>query len=197
MPHRPSNRRRPRQPAVSWSPKATTASPATPTPRRCSSPSTNTSIILQMPGHKLHMVGGTVGGGFGGKVDVIVEPIANPCGQADRQAGVVHLQPRRGNADLLATCSRDHHPQGWRHERRTARGPAGHRLHRCRRLFTAFALRRAEGGGALPRPLYGSQCVDRHLLRLHQPDAVERHARLRRDHRPILRSRCRWTSWRG
>ncbi|MEQ1955665.1 xanthine dehydrogenase family protein molybdopterin-binding subunit [Mesorhizobium sp. CN2-181] len=36
----------------------------------------NTSIILQMPGHKLHMVGGTVGGGFGGKVDVIVEPIA-------------------------------------------------------------------------------------------------------------------------
>jgi CO/xanthine dehydrogenase Mo-binding subunit len=36
----------------------------------------NTSIILQMPGNKLHMVGGTVGGGFGGKVDVIVEPIA-------------------------------------------------------------------------------------------------------------------------
>ncbi len=36
----------------------------------------NTSIILQMPGHKLHLVGGTVGGGFGGKVDVTVEPIA-------------------------------------------------------------------------------------------------------------------------
>lgn len=36
----------------------------------------NTSIILQMPGHKLHLVGGTAGGGFGGKVDVIVEPIA-------------------------------------------------------------------------------------------------------------------------
>ncbi|MDX3924217.1 MAG: xanthine dehydrogenase family protein molybdopterin-binding subunit [Shinella sp.] len=36
----------------------------------------NTSIILQMEGQKLHMVGGTVGGGFGGKVDVIVEPIA-------------------------------------------------------------------------------------------------------------------------
>ena len=29
-----------------------------------------------MPAHKLHFVGGTVGGGFGGKVDVIVEPIA-------------------------------------------------------------------------------------------------------------------------
>jgi CO/xanthine dehydrogenase Mo-binding subunit len=36
----------------------------------------NASIILQMPGHRLHFVGGTVGGGFGGKVDVIVEPIA-------------------------------------------------------------------------------------------------------------------------
>jgi CO/xanthine dehydrogenase Mo-binding subunit len=36
----------------------------------------NTSIILQIPGNKLHFVGGTVGGGFGGKVDVIVEPLA-------------------------------------------------------------------------------------------------------------------------
>ncbi len=36
----------------------------------------NSMIILQMPAHKLHFVGGTVGGGFGGKVDVIVEPIA-------------------------------------------------------------------------------------------------------------------------
>jgi CO/xanthine dehydrogenase Mo-binding subunit len=36
----------------------------------------NASIILQMQGHKLHFIGGTVGGGFGGKVDVIVEPIA-------------------------------------------------------------------------------------------------------------------------
>ena len=36
----------------------------------------NTAIILQVPGSRLHFVGGTVGGGFGGKVDVIVEPIA-------------------------------------------------------------------------------------------------------------------------
>jgi CO/xanthine dehydrogenase Mo-binding subunit len=36
----------------------------------------NTSIITQTPGNRLHFVGGTVGGGFGGKVDVIVEPIA-------------------------------------------------------------------------------------------------------------------------
>jgi CO/xanthine dehydrogenase Mo-binding subunit len=36
----------------------------------------NTAIILGVPGNRLHFVGGTVGGGFGGKVDVIVEPLA-------------------------------------------------------------------------------------------------------------------------
>jgi CO/xanthine dehydrogenase Mo-binding subunit len=36
----------------------------------------NTALILKSPFHKLRLVGGTVGGGFGGKVDVIVEPIA-------------------------------------------------------------------------------------------------------------------------
>lgn len=35
----------------------------------------NTAIILQVPSNRLRMVGGTVGGGFGGKVDVITEPI--------------------------------------------------------------------------------------------------------------------------
>jgi CO/xanthine dehydrogenase Mo-binding subunit len=36
----------------------------------------NTAIILQIEPSRLHFVGGTVGGGFGGKVDVITEPIA-------------------------------------------------------------------------------------------------------------------------
>ncbi len=36
----------------------------------------NTALILATPFQKLRLVGGTVGGGFGGKVDVIVEPIA-------------------------------------------------------------------------------------------------------------------------
>ncbi len=36
----------------------------------------NSALILQIPFNRLHFVGGTVGGGFGGKVDVIVEPIA-------------------------------------------------------------------------------------------------------------------------
>ena len=36
----------------------------------------NTALILDVPFGKLQVIGGTVGGGFGGKVDVMVEPIA-------------------------------------------------------------------------------------------------------------------------
>lgn len=36
----------------------------------------NTALILETAFNKLRLIGGTVGGGFGGKVDVIVEPIA-------------------------------------------------------------------------------------------------------------------------
>jgi CO/xanthine dehydrogenase Mo-binding subunit len=36
----------------------------------------NAAITLGVPFEKLHFIGGTVGGGFGGKVDVITEPIA-------------------------------------------------------------------------------------------------------------------------
>jgi CO/xanthine dehydrogenase Mo-binding subunit len=36
----------------------------------------NTAIILEIPPHMLRFIGGTVGGGFGGKVDVMVEPLA-------------------------------------------------------------------------------------------------------------------------
>ena len=32
--------------------------------------------ILDVPSNKLHFVGGTVGGGFGGKVDTVTEPLA-------------------------------------------------------------------------------------------------------------------------
>jgi CO/xanthine dehydrogenase Mo-binding subunit len=37
---------------------------------------TNCAIILEVAPHKLHFIGGTVGGGFGGKTDTICEPIA-------------------------------------------------------------------------------------------------------------------------
>jgi CO/xanthine dehydrogenase Mo-binding subunit len=36
----------------------------------------NTAIILGVPSNRIRMIGGTVGGGFGGKVDVIMEPLS-------------------------------------------------------------------------------------------------------------------------
>jgi len=41
----------------------------------------NAAIILDVPSNKLHFIGGTVGGGFGGKNDTVVEPICTspPC----------------------------------------------------------------------------------------------------------------------
>jgi CO/xanthine dehydrogenase Mo-binding subunit len=36
----------------------------------------NTALILDVPPHRLQVIGGTVGGGFGGKVDVVTEPVA-------------------------------------------------------------------------------------------------------------------------
>jgi CO/xanthine dehydrogenase Mo-binding subunit len=36
----------------------------------------NAGLILNVPFQKLRLIGGTVGGGFGGKVDVITEPVA-------------------------------------------------------------------------------------------------------------------------
>ena len=54
----------------------TAGSPSTPTRRRSTSRSTTRRSSCRSPGNRLHFMGGTVGGGFGGKVDVIIEPIA-------------------------------------------------------------------------------------------------------------------------
>jgi CO/xanthine dehydrogenase Mo-binding subunit len=45
----------------------------------------NTALVLDVPFNQLQVVGGTVGGGFGGKVDVIVEPIACIAAMATRR----------------------------------------------------------------------------------------------------------------
>ncbi len=103
---RRSSMRRPRPPAASSCPRATTASPATPTRRRCSSRSTTPRSSCRCPVSKLHFVGGTVGGGFGGKVDVIVEPIAILAAMLTGRPVTLRLQPRGGDAGLLAARGR-------------------------------------------------------------------------------------------
>src|ERR687892_15804 len=54
----------------------------------------NAALILDVPFGKLRVVGGTVGGGFGGKVDVMVEPIACIAAMATNQP-VKYVYDRR------------------------------------------------------------------------------------------------------
>ena len=46
-----------------------------------------------MPSNQLHFIGGTVGGGFGGKVDTLTEPLVILARAADRRAGALPVQP--------------------------------------------------------------------------------------------------------
>ena len=56
---------------------------------------------LQWPLNKLKFVGGTVGGGFGGKVDTATETICALLAIQAQPAGQVALHPRGGVPDLL------------------------------------------------------------------------------------------------
>ena len=120
----PSSTRPPRRPAASRCRRRTAGSPSTPTRRPLYFSLDNTSIILQVPGNQLHFVGGTVGGGFGGKVDVIVEPLATLAAMKTEPAGAVRLQPLGGDAGLVDAQRVAHLHQGRRHGRRPASSPA-------------------------------------------------------------------------
>ena len=149
----------------------------------------NTSIILQVPGNRLHFVGGTVGGGFGGKVDVIVEPHRDAGGDEDRPPGALRLQPLGGDAGLAPRAA------PWRiyikdgvMARRADHRPQGHELRGLRRLQPPDALRAHQARGERRRAVRHPERLDRRLLRLHEPAADERDARLRR-HDGVVRAR--------
>ena len=74
--------------------------------------------ILDVPSNKLHFVGGTVGGGFGGKVDTVDRAAVNSRRDADRKAGALRHRPRGGDAILRAARRRAHLHQGRRVARR-------------------------------------------------------------------------------
>ena len=86
----------------------------------------NTALILDVPFGKLQVVGGTVGGGFGGKVDVIVEPIACIAAMATNRPVKFVYDRDGGDAGLLAARGRADLHQGRRDERRADRRPPGH-----------------------------------------------------------------------
>ena len=87
-----------------------------------------------------------------------------------------------------AARRRAHLSQGRRHARRPHRRAQGARLFRQRRLYAAVELRRRQMRRASAGALHDPERLRRHLLRLHQPDAGDRDARLRR-HRGGFRHR--------
>ena len=177
--------------------RRTAASPATPTRRRCSSRSTTPRSSCNAPFHKLRLVGGTVGGGFGGKVDVIVEPIAILAAMLTGRPVKYRLQPRGGDAGFLAARGRAHLHQGRRDEGRAHRRPQGHRSTSMPAPIRATPLRHHEGARrTMPGP---------YTIPNVQVDATASTPTARRPRRcaasaspsPTSRWRCRWTSWRG
>ena len=141
----------------------------------------NTSIILQVPANRLHFVGGTVGGGFGGKVDVIVEPIATLAAMKTGRP-VRYVYSRSEEMQVSSTRS------AWRIYIKDGVMADGHIIARKVTSYadsgaysrqTPYAVTKHAANAA--GPVRDPQRVDRRLLRLHEPPADQRHARLRRD----------------
>ena len=139
---RRSSMRRPRPTARSPRPRPTAASSCYTCTQALFFSLDTAAKILDVPSNQLHFIGGTVGGGFGGKVDSLTEPLAYPRRDADRAAGALRARPRGGDAVRLAARRRAHLRQGRRDAATAASSRARSELFRQRRLHAAFQLRR-------------------------------------------------------
>jgi hypothetical protein len=110
----------------------------------------------------------------------------HPRLHAHRQARALPLRPARGDAVRPAARRRNLASDRRRDERRAHRCPQVHRLFRCRRLHPPVELRRGQERRPPARALHHPQRLGRRLLRLHQPHAGHRHARLRHHRRRLL-----------
>ncbi len=124
-------------------PTPTAATSSTPRRRRCSSRSTPAPRSCDVPSNTLHFIGGTVGGGFGGKVDTLTEPLAI-LGAMLTGRPVRYVFGREEEMQIRpAARRRAHLHQGRRDAGRPHRRAQGPRLFRQRRLFAPLQLRRA------------------------------------------------------
>ena len=141
----------------------------------------NTAIILQVPGNRLRFVGGTVGGGFGGKVDVIVEPLATLAAMKTGRP-VRYFYNRSEEMQVSSTRSPwvIHINDGVMADGRlVARKVTSYAD--CGRLQPPDALRADQARRQRSRAVRHPQRLDRRLLRVHQPHADIGDARLRGD----------------
>ena len=97
--------------------------------------------INAMPSNQLHFIGGTVGGGFGGKVDTLTEPLAILGARLTGSPVRYRSESPRGDAVRLAARRRTHLHQRRHHARRPHHRPYGAGLFRQRRLHAALKLR--------------------------------------------------------
>ncbi len=142
----------------------------------------NTSIILNVPGNRLRFIGGMVGGGFGGKVDVIVEPLATLAAmKTNRPVRYVYSRSEEMQVSSTRSAWTIRIKDGVTAGRPDPRAP-GHELRGLRGVQPADAIRADQARGERCRSVRHSQRVHRCLLRIHQPDPHQRDARLRGDH---------------
>ena len=136
--------------------------------------------ILDVPSNTLHFIGGTVGGGFGGKVDTVTEPLSI-LGAMLTGRPVRYVIDREEEMHLLrAARRRAHLHQGRGRARRSHPRAQVPLLLRQRRLYAPLELRRRQMRRASAGAVHDPECLRRRLLRLHQPRAGDGDARLRR-----------------
>ena len=106
------------------------------------------ALILGVPFNKLRLVGGTVGGGFGGKVDVIVEPIAALGAMlTNRPVKYAYSRAEEMQVSSPRASERIYIKDGVMKDGEISR-PQDHALCRRRRLLPPLDLRHHQGGRA-------------------------------------------------
>ena len=143
---------------------------------------------LQVPLNKLKVVGGTVGGGFGGKVDTATETMYVAPRAEVRAAGEVALDARGGVPLLLDPGAVAHGDRRRGDEGRLDPRPQDADAPRLRRVRALLAVRPHE---ALVPPhgrVHDPEPRVRRLRRVHEPRAHDRDARVRR-HLGLVRDR--------
>ncbi len=150
--------------------------------------------ILDVPSNKLHFVGGTVGGGFGGKVDTVTEPLAI-------LGAMLTGRPVRymiGREEEMQYCA----PRGA--ERifikdgvAAGRADPGAQVAlplRQRRLYAPLELRRRQMRGASAGALHHSECLTPTSIASSPIACRRRRCAASASRRSISPSNARWTS---